>query len=577
MKPFLAMLLFLTLGACAAHKPDAVASAAPAKSTIQKPSYPRLDLSKMQPDFLFLAAQSAMHEGNPGLAIKLLTALVGKDSTAIIPKMQLIGLLIRFGRIDEAEKHIGQMLAHKSLLKSQREQLQLAEYRILVAHQQPKLALQKLAKFLRRHPANVVARSMQASILAGQGHIDKALASLAAGIHHKESAVLRLLQARLLMTKGDLTSAKISLLRIGKLRPDNDIAVLLLSEMAIQSGDKGKAERLLQKFLAGHPADTRISQALARLLVSEKRPTEAILVYRNAITHNGNRPEILRPLGILYFQNKDYQQAAKTFRTLLELQPADSNRFYLAASLEALGQLAEANKLYAKIGPASPVHTQAQIRLAAMEVGANKLNQAEARMLAIVKAKPQQLGVHLLLTSIRLDLKQYQQVLDETELLMRLKPLPPQLLFNRAVAFEHFKNYAQVEHIMRRVIARSPKYAEALNFLGYTYAEQGIKLGTARKLILRALQLKPDDGYYMDSLAWVYYKRGQFSRAAKIQKKALQLVPNDSIMNDHYGDILWRHGDAQAAREAWEKALQLKHEHPQLIRKKISDGLPATR
>ncbi|WP_018294403.1 tetratricopeptide repeat protein [Mariprofundus ferrooxydans] len=575
MKYLLATILLFTLGACGLHQPVESTTTAPAeKTTTEQHSPTQPDLSGMQPDFLYLAAQKATREGNRELALQLLTALVAKQPNAITPHMQLIDLLMESGRIDEAEQHIAHMLSNKALPAEQREQLQLAQYRIYISHDQPQLALEKLNTFLQKHPAHDTARTMQASILAGLGRMDEALASIKLGIKQHESAGLRMLQARLLIKRGDLKRAKASLLRVQHLMPDNDAAVLMLSALAAQMKDHEQAEKLLRDFLANHPQDIRVSHALAKLLVAQARLPEAIIVYRNAAKHAGDSPVVLRPLGMLYFQDKDYEQAVQTFRTLVKLQPDDSNRFYLAASLEAMDKLDEAKSIYTKITHASKMYTQAQIRLAAMDLQENKLSKAKARMLAILHEKPQQLDAHLLLSTIRLNSKEYKQVLDETEPLLRLKKLPPQLLFNRAVAFEHFKNYDQVETTLNRVLEHSPNYTEALNFLGYTYADQGIKLDRAKALILRALHLKPNDGYYLDSLAWVYYKTGDYKQAAETQAKAIKLVADDSVMHEHYGDILWRSGNTQAAQQAWRKALELKSDHPRLIKAKISKGLP---
>jgi Flp pilus assembly protein TadD len=154
-----------------------------------------------------------------------------------------------------------------------------------------------------------------------------------------------------------------------------------------------------------------------------------------------------------------------------------------------------------------------------------------------------------------------------------LSKLPPQLLLNRAIAFDHFKDYKQAEAMLKRILARNPEDAEALNFLGYTYAVQGIQLKQAETLIMRALMHKPDDGYYLDSLAWVYYKNGDYNKALRTQKKAVEIVTDDAVMYEHVGDILWRSGDKKGARHAWQKSIELKSEHPELLKRKIAEGL----
>jgi len=574
MKTLLLIITTLMLAACAAL-PTRSAVTPPEEQPDQsaQSSLPTTSqLQELQPDFLYLAAQTATREGNRDLAIKLLSTLVGKDTTAIAPRMELTNLLMQSGRIDQAEQHIATLLSNPTLPDTQREQIQLAQYRILIARQHPDEALTKLNEFLHKHPTNDNARGMLASILAGQGNTSEALASIRQGLKQKETANLLLLQAQLMIQQNDLTNARIALLRMQKLIPDNVTPVLMLSALAQQSKQAGEAEELLRQYLTTHPGELRTSHALAQLLMGQKRVAEAILVYRTADQQSGSTPQTLQPLGMLYFQHQDYKEAAQAFRKSLAIQDDNNSRFYLAASLEAMGNNKEAASLYQLIPAGTALGTQAQIRLATIDLQKKEIKQAESRLLAILKEQPQQLDTHLLLANIRLNQKQYRQLLNETEPLLSMKKLPPQLLFNRAVAFEHFKDYKHVESTLNRVLKHNPRYPEALNFLGYTYADQGIKLDKARELITRALKIKPDDGYYLDSLAWVYYKSAKYDLAASTQQQAIKQISNDSVMHEHYGDILWRQGKHSAAITAWQKALELEPEQPGRIKDKINHG-----
>jgi len=180
----------------------------------------------------------------------------------------------------------------------------------------------------------------------------------------------------------------------------------------------------------------------------------------------------------------------------------------------------------------------------------------------------------LMLSTIRLSQNKLQQMLDETDIILGITKVPSQLLFNRAVAFESLKQYEQVESTLHQLLKSTPGHAEAMNFLAYTYAIQGIKLGKAEALMHRALILKPNNGYYLDSLAWVYYKSGNFAKAIETQAQALKKIPEDAVMLEHYGDMLWQHGDTKAARQAWQQALNFKSQNAQAIKQKIREGIP---
>ena len=101
----------------------------------------------------------------------------------------------------------------------------------------------------------------------------------------------------------------------------------------------------------------------------------------------------------------------------------------------------------------------------------------------------------------------------------------------------------------------NPSNAPALNYLGYTYAESGAQLDEAEKLIKRALVIEPDDGFYVDSLGWVYYQQGNYSRAVAELERAVNLTGNDPTITEHLGDAYRKLGKVREARHQYEDAL----------------------
>jgi tetratricopeptide (TPR) repeat protein len=125
---------------------------------------------------------------------------------------------------------------------------------------------------------------------------------------------------------------------------------------------------------------------------------------------------------------------------------------------------------------------------------------------------------------------------------------------------------------MEKVIALDPKDATALNYLGYTLAEMGIRLEEAEELIKRALELKPEDGYITDSLGWVYFKMGRHNDALEWIQKALERLPEDPQITEHLGDTYMALGRWREAQEAYERALQLGHENPNKLEPKLEES-----
>ncbi|MDX8402578.1 MAG: tetratricopeptide repeat protein, partial [Mariprofundaceae bacterium] len=336
-----------------------------------------------------------------------------------------------------------------------------------------------------------------------------------------------------------------------------------------------RAEKLFRDFLARHPDALGVLNALGRLLSGQNRLAEAVLVYRDMAARTGNDPDVLQALGLLHYQRKDYQQAARVFREILKTRDDPSARYYLAASLEAQEKPAQAERLYATIPPeAGDLFANAQLRLAIIESTSNRLASAARRLQKLLKKHPRHAAAWVLLSGVWLEQKHYALLLKETEPALALPKPPPRLLINRAIAHDHLKQYDALETELRQLLEHDPRNAEALNFLGYSLADRGVRLDEAERLIRRALTIKPDDGYYLDSLAWALHKQGRSREAIPIQRKALAKVPDDPVMLDHLGDMLWQAGEKAAARETWRKALAHKPPKPAMIRRKIRRGLP---
>jgi tetratricopeptide (TPR) repeat protein len=124
---------------------------------------------------------------------------------------------------------------------------------------------------------------------------------------------------------------------------------------------------------------------------------------------------------------------------------------------------------------------------------------------------------------------------------------------------------------MRKVLEIEPDHAEALNFIGYTYAEKGIRLDEALDLIQRALLIEPDSGAYIDSLGWVYFQQGLYDKALDTLKKAFSHRSDDSTIAEHLGDVYLKKEEYSLSLEMYQKALDLDHQDVDKIRKKMEE------
>ncbi len=160
-------------------------------------------------------------------------------------------------------------------------------------------------------------------------------------------------------------------------------------------------------------------------------------------------------------------------------------------------------------------------------------------------------------------------------------PPPPDksnwsLYYVRGIAYERSKQWAKAEADLKLALDLAPDQALIMNYLGYSWIDQGVNLDEGMRLIKKAVELKPDDGYIVDSLGWAYFRLGKYEDAVRELERAVELRPQDPVMNDHLGDAYWRVGRRLEARFQWSHAKELKPEPPELpkIEAKLKDGLP---
>ena len=150
-----------------------------------------------------------------------------------------------------------------------------------------------------------------------------------------------------------------------------------------------------------------------------------------------------------------------------------------------------------------------------------------------------------------------------------IKNLPENvdLHYSLGVIYEKTNRFSESIREMETVLSIDPDNAEALNFIGYSYADRGLNLDEAEKMIVKALKIKPDNGYMIDSLGWVYFKQGKFDSALTNIKKAMEIMPADTAIIEHLGDVYLKLGRLKEAREVYEKALKIDPKNKSLQKK----------
>ncbi len=236
----------------------------------------------------------------------------------------------------------------------------------------------------------------------------------------------------------------------------------------------------------------------------------------------------------------------------LDLVPADDPLAGLAGLrraglLDRLDRPEESIAEFRRVGAAYPGASQPPARLGDMLRGRQRWAEAAAAYDDAIQRVPAPLGGHW------------------------------PLFYARGIAHERNGNWPLAEADFRRALELSPEQPYVLNYLGYTWVERGENLAEARRMLERAVALRPQDGNIADSLGWALFKLGDMPGAVRWLERAVELEPRNSVINDHLGDAYWTAGRQREAQFQWIRALALGPEGDEgpKIEAKIRSGLPA--
>ncbi len=273
------------------------------------------------------------------------------------------------------------------------------------------------------------------------------------------------------------------------------------------------------------------------------------LVYLQLALHlSPNHPLALLSLADLYDSVKKPQMAIKIYERVPASSPLKRNaQIQLATDLDAADRSDEAIKILKTVSTNDPKDLEAIMALGNIERGRKKFADC---------AKTYSQGIDVLPANN-----------DKANSVW---------YYYRGICEERSKQWDKAEADMKKALELQPDQPHVLNYLGYSWIDQGVNLDEAMKMIKRAVEQRPDDGYIVDSLGWAYYRLGNYDEAVKNLERAVDLKPEDPTINDHLGDAYWRIGRTLEAKFQWAHSRDLKPEPEDLpkVLAKIENGLP---
>ncbi len=475
--------------------------------------------------------------------------------------------------------------------------LMMRAQRVLVAAGQMRDAIELAQRVVAVAPANPVANLVLVVNDLAQGNAAAAEPRLQAmptgGVFRIAAPLLR---AWTNVALDRPQQAAEALRGIGQVAAFSGLVSYHLALIADVAGQAEEAERQYRRALEVEGPSVRAVEAAAAFLarIGKEDDARAILdrfrrsdndtVLRPQVTDakSGAAEALMNLATALRQQDNNLLDAILLGQLARVLVPGDDSATLLVAdSFESGERRGEANELYGRIAPGSPLGWVARLRMAEnLDLG-NDTAAAIATLSTMADERPDRIDALTTLARILRQRERYGEAAVAFDRAIQRLPRPEPwqwaLYYQRGISYERSQQWAKAEADFRRALELQPDQPDVLNYLAYSWVDQGQQAHyqEAERMLTRAVEQRPNSPQIIDSLAWVMYRTGRFAEAVRLLERAIELLPLDPVLLDHLGDAYWRVGRAQEARFQWRRALRNNPDNdlrPQLERK-VERGL----
>ena len=349
-----------------------------------------------------------------------------------------------------------------------------------------------------------------------------------------------------------------------------------LSSAAQNASAKAKALEVLDRASKENPSNPLLLQKMGDGFVLLGAPEKAESVYRKLLDRFPNLPGLREKLAEIYLRSQDRSKAAEQLEAIVRNNPTNPQAHYFLGGIAFEDKKwKEAAEHYNRATVVSPGFEPAYYDLALAQVNMNEpaealktLEKAKGRFKATFTAEFFAGLAYSRLKDFTNAIARY----TAAEVIARAtdtNKLTHVFYYQMGAAFERAQQFDEAEKYLRKCLEIMPEFSDAMNYLGYMWAERGVNLAKAREMIEKAVKLEPKNAAYLDSLAWALYKLDQPKEALTWMLKAVELSDEpDATLYDHLGDIYSALQETAKAQEAWKKAFSI--EPKDEIKKKLS-------
>ncbi|MEJ5360218.1 MAG: tetratricopeptide repeat protein [Desulfobacterales bacterium] len=511
--------------------------------------------------YYFLAAQGERRAGRLDRAIVLLREAIAAEPDSAFLRRELATLHLQ-------NKEEGQALAVLEELRLRHPEDAaglILQAGILQSQKKTAEALELYEAVLRLDPKQEQVHAAAANLHLERGDLDGAERVLQRMVElFPESYTGHFLLGRLHLARGKPAAAAAAFRRSAQVDPESTEPLFELLKIAREADRGGEAARVVREILERDRDNGRALLEAALLHRAAGETAEAQAILRRLGERSRGEFEIILHLIQGWVDPRRFEESLFLLEGMLQGAPEQPDLHHLRGfCLFGMKRHGEALEAFRRVTPASRFHQDASVHIAFILQEQGKGEEARAHLAGLVRSQPQNADLKYYLATLHEEARQFEEALELLQQAVAQDEKNARFHFRLGVVHDKMKNKEAAIEAMKRAIELDPKDAAALNYLGYTYADLGIHLEEAERLILEALKHKPDDGYITDSLGWVYYKKGEYEKALHTLKKASELVKDDPVILEHVGDAYLKLGDRPNALRYYQKSMEIRQKAPE--------------
>ena len=379
--------------------------------------------------------------------------------------------------------------------------------------------------------------------------------------------------AQNLMNNGDTDAALEQWKVVADADPSDAQTYLHIAEIDRRNGKFDQALEALKKADGVVPDSLEVQYNNAVIDEAQGKYDDAITILEQllkksehtdsdySVAEKNNRAVFLERLGTIYREANKNQMAIDTFRKMLALGDENAVRGYqeMVETYRDNKQWQQATDAAAEAAKKFPNDRGLQMVWASQQADMGKSGPAIAEVKALLKGNPDDREVYVALAQMYSRLKDWpeaEQAIQKALDLSTKSEDKDNVYFVQGSIYERQKKYDLAEEAFRKILADDPKNTMTLNYLGYMLADRGTRLDEALGYIRRAVAIDPNNGAYLDSLGWAYYKMGNYEMAEENLRRASERLSSDPTVHGHLGDLYQKMGRLKLASNQWERALE---------------------